>query len=136
MKKLLSILLVLALCFSFAACGGGESGGDVNENNDGGNVETVKKIEKNIDAVAAELGFEGGEETLYEFIGATAGKEYNEGAVELYQFDVDSDVYKGIEDTGEVSSIKVAAYKDGIALIFAGDVDQTIVDAFNAIEFE
>ena len=51
---------------------------------------------------------------MYAMIGATAGKEYNDGAVELYQFEEDSDAYKEIESSDSVSGIPVAAHKDGI----------------------
>lgn len=65
------------------------------------------------------------------------GKEYNDGAVELYQFEEDSDAYKEIESSDSVSGIPVAAHKDGIALIFANnETDQAILDAFNQLQFK
>lgn len=96
----------------------------------------VEKIEKNIDSVAEKLGLTGGSETLYSMIGATAGKEYNDGNVELYQFDTKSDVYKQI--IGEGGPLKAAAYKDGIVLIFpAGtEADSDLIEKFNSIEFK
>lgn len=99
-------------------------------------TEKVEKIEKNIDSVAEKLGLTGGSETLYSMIGATAGKEYNDGNVELYQFDTKSDVYKQI--IGEGSPLKADAYKDGIVLIFpAGtEADSDLIEKFNSIEFK
>lgn len=128
MKKIITLLLTVILIMGMTACGSSSS----NQEEDA----DVVKIEKNIDATAEALEFTGGEETMYEFIGATAGKEYNDGEVELYQFDENSDAYKEIESSGTVAGIEVAAYKDGIALIFANEADQTIIDNFNAIQYK
>lgn len=99
-------------------------------------TEKTEKVEKNIDSVATYLGLANGGETLYSMIGATAGKEYNDGGVELYQFDTKSDSYKQI--IGEDSPLKVAAYKDGIVLICpAGtEADSELVEKFSNIEFK
>lgn len=135
MKKIITILLSMVLLLAFTACGGG-SGSDSSSSDKSKETE-APKIEKNIDAAAEALGLTGGEETMYAMIGATAGKEYNDGAVELYQFEEDSDAYKEIESSGSVSGIPVAAHKDGIALIFANnETDQAILDAFNQLQFK
>lgn len=132
MKKIITILLSMVLLLAFTACGGSDS-----SSSDKSKETEAPKIEKNIDAAAEALGLTGGEETMYAMIGATAGKEYNDGAVELYQFEEDSDAYKEIESSDSVSSIPVAAHKDGIALIFANnETDQTILDAFNQLQFK
>lgn len=128
MKKIITLLLSVILIIGMTACGSNSS--------DQGKDAEVVKIEKNIDATAEALEFTGGEETMYAFIGATAGKEYNDGNVELYQFDENSDAYKEIESSGTVAGIEVAAYKDGIALIFPNEADQTIIDKFNAIQYK
>ena len=132
MKKIITILLSMVLLLAFTACGGSDS-----SSSDKSKETEAPKIEKNIDAAAEALGLTGGEETMYTMIGATAGKEYNDGAVELYQFEEDSDAYKEIEYSDSVSGIPVAAYKDGIALIFANnETDQAILDAFNQLQFK
>ena len=123
MKKIITILLSMVLLLVFTACGGSDS-----SSSDKSKETEAPKIEKNIDAAAEALGLTGGEETMYAMIGATAGKEYNDGAVELYQFEEDSDAYKEIESSDSVSGIPVAAHKDGIALIFANnETDQVII---------
>lgn len=128
-KKLLSLMLVAVVAIGLTACGGsGDS--DTKE----ATTQESTKIEKSIDAVAEELGLTGGSDTLYEMIGATAGKEYNDGAVELYQFDADSNEYKDIVDGNGV--ITAAAYKDGIVLVFSSDADSKIIEAFNDLEFK
>ena len=132
MKKIITILLSMVLLLVFTACGGSDS-----SSSDKSKETEAPKIEKNIDAAAEALGLTGGEETMYAMIGATAGKEYNDGAVELYQFEEDSDAYKEIESSDSVSGIPVAAHKDGIALIFANDeTEQAILDAFNQLQFK
>lgn len=132
MKKIITILLSMVLLLVFTACGGSDS-----SSSDKSKETEAPKIEKNIDAAAEALGLTGGEETMYAMIGATAGKEYNDGAVELYQFEEDSDAYKEIKSSDSVSGIPVAAHKDGIALIFANDeTDQAILDAFNQLQFK
>ena len=132
MKKVLALVMAAALALSLVACGGSDS-----SSSDKSKETEAPKIEKNIDAAAEALGLTGGEETMYAMIGATAGKEYNDGAVELYQFEEDSDAYKEIESSDSVSGIPVAAHKDGIALIFANnETDQAILDAFNQLQFK
>ena len=86
MKKIITILLSMVLLLAFTACGGGSD----SSSSDKSKETEAPKIEKNIDAAAEALGLTGGEETMYAMIGATAGKEYNDGAVELYQFEEDS----------------------------------------------
>ena len=89
MKKILTLMLAFALCLGMTACGekddSGASGQDASNDN--------KKIEKSANAVAGELGLTGGEDTMYQMIGAKEGKQFNDGSVELYLFDEDSDEY-------------------------------------------
>ena len=131
MKKLTTLLLSALLCFGLFACSGGSDSSA--GNNSAENADTAK-IEKNIDAVADHLGLKNGSETAYSTSGAKAGKEYNDGAVELYEFDADSAEYEAI--TKGEGSVKAAAYKDGIIILFTGDTDQDMVDKFKAIEFK
>lgn len=133
MKKLTTLLLAMLLCFGLFACGNNTDTAD-NENTAEGSDTNTVKIEKNIDAVAEHLGLKDGSETAYSMIGAKAGKEYNDGAVELYQFDEDSAEYEAI--TKDEGSVKAAAHKDGIVLLFTGDPDQDMIKKFKAIEFK
>lgn len=125
MKKFLAVFLICALCFAFAACGSKDDGGtDQSE-------PEVAKIEKTVDAVAEELGLGEGSETLYEMIGAEAGKEYKDGEVELYLFDEGSDEYKDIEAGNGV--IEAAATNSG--MIILAD-DEELVNKFKEIQFK
>lgn len=132
MKKVTVIMLSLLLCFGLFACG---NDNDVN-NNDTDNKDNTAAvtIDKDIDSVAKHLDLKDGEKTSYSTVGAENGKKYNEGKVELYEFKEDSSEYKDIVK-GE-GSIKAAAHKDGIVLVFPNDADQKIVDQFNEINFK
>ena len=140
-KKIAALCLAVGMIATSAACTNNQKQQTESATNNAVSTaepETEKgeKIEKNIDSVAEKLRLMGGSETLYSMIGATAGKEYNDGNVELYQFDTKSDVYKQI--IGERSPLKAAAYKDGIVLIFpAGtEADSDLIEKFNSIEFK
>ena len=140
-KKIAALCLAAGMIATSAACTNNQKQQTESATNNAVSTsepetEKVEKIEKNIDSVAEKLGLMGGSETLYSMIGATAGKEYNDGNVELYQFDTKSDVYKQI--IGEGSPLKAAAYKDGIVLIFpAGtEADSDLIEKFNSIEFK
>ncbi len=140
-KKIATVCLVAGVLVTSVACTNNQQKeddvvADATVSTSQPDKEIVKKIDKNIDSVAEELGLKDGSETLYSIIGATAGKEYNDGSVELYQFDTDSDSYKQI--IGEGSALKASAYKDGIVLIFpAGtDEDKDLIEKFNSIEFK
>lgn len=170
MKKLMTFLLVLSLCLSFASCGtkdnndqntgNGTNGNnnsayddnvnDRNNNNTGnnnmggnatndnnlGNDDTQKpvRLKRDIDTVAKHLNLRDGTDTLYNTIGAKAGKEYNNGRVELYHFDKDSAEYESIRK-GK-GAIKAAAYNDGFVLLFTDKTDEAMVREFKRIEFK
>lgn len=131
MKKITTIVLSLILCFSLSACGSAAT-----PNKETTTESTQSAIEKNVDAVAAELKLTGGSETMYEYIGAIAGKEFNDGEVEVYQFETDSSAYKEIEQNQSISGIAVSAYNDGFALIFPNNADDDIIKDFNALTFK
>ena len=142
MKKSLIILTILSLIAVASSCG---TNNDTNTSDTPTNTQEQystpvptknTKIEKNIDAVAEFLELENGSETLYSMIGAIDGKEYNDGNVELYQFDENDDAYKQM--IGENAPLNVSAYNEGIVLIFpAGQTpDDEMIDKFNGIEFK
>ena len=110
--------------------------GTVLSEEDESKVESGKKIEKTIDAVAEALGLTNGEKNFYDKIGAIDGKEYNGGTVVLYQYDVSGEKYQEILN-GNGSS-RIASYKDGIVLLFpvGSNTDYDLVNAFNALEFK
>lgn len=127
MKKLAISFLVLMMCLMMAACGS-----DKGENPSDANAEDQSvKIEKTVDAVAEELNLGEGTETLYQMIGAEAGKEYKDGSVELYLFDENSDEYKAIEDGN--GAIAASATNDGMIILTD---DTALVDQFKQLKFK
>lgn len=136
MKKIIAISLSVILCLMFVACGGGDTSNEETTAKEAPVVTTEAAkpaIEKSVDAVAAELGLTGGKETLYEYIGAIAGKEFNGGEVEIYQFEIGSKAYKEIEKSQTVSGVKVSAYNNGFALIFPNNEDGKVIKSFKDI---
>lgn len=127
MKKVLTLMLAAALCLGMTACGTKDSNNDEPRDADYEN----KEIQKSVDAAAGELGLTGGEDTLYEMIGAKEGKEFNDGSVELYLFDEDSDAYKAIKEGSGV--IEAAATNDGMVILTD---DDALVDKFKKLDFE
>ena len=138
MKKLLWLLTILTICVSLVAC---DKNDDLTDENDvvtdeqPAEDETETEIEIKIDYVAEQLGLTDESEVYFHLIGAVAGKQYNRGNIELYQFDENSNAYKDI--ISGKTYLPVAAYKDGVVLVFALGVEQDadIVAAFNALEF-
>lgn len=128
MKKILVLLLALTLCFGMAACGSKDEGGDAGAGTD---QPEVKKIEKTVDAVAEELELGEGTETLYQMIGAEAGKQYKDGEVELYLFDEKSDEYKAIADGN--GTLEAAATNSGMIILTD---DTALADEFKEIKFK
>lgn len=146
MKKFLSLLLIIVMCISLVACNG-EKTENNNASDDNTSYSENKeepeiiedngvKVEKSIDAVAEALGLTDGEKNFYDIIGAIDGKEYNNGSVELYQYDESSEKYQAILD-GKGSS-KIAAYKNGIVLLFPVGTkpDAELIKAFNELNIE
>ena len=144
MKKAITLLLTLLLSLSLFACG---SNTDDNGTADSNNTTTAEdskdentagdseeKIEKSIDAVADYLGLEKGEETLYSSIGAKSGREYNNGEIELYEFDKDSAEYETIVEGN--GSVKAEAYNDGIVMVVTKEQNQDLIQKFKNIKFK
>ncbi len=133
-KKVLIFTTIVSLILCFTACG---------DDNKGTTTEPeVPKIEKTVDAVAKELGLKNKTEKSAEMIGAVDGAGYD-GDIEIYLYDnLDSEEYKALTGDGYdmmgLTTIKATAAKDGMVLIYTGDgeIDQSIVDSFNALEFK
>ena len=134
-RKIVLLLLLVFMSFGTAACSDNNSR-QAGTTNIEQQEERVKKIDKNIDAVAEELGLSKKSDAFYSLIGAIDGKKYNEHNVELYQFDTDSDAYKQI--IGSNSMLNVSAYKDGIILVFSigTEPDAELIEKFNKIRFK
>lgn len=93
--------------------------------------------EKSLDGLAAYLldkGVVSGstEEPMYQYINAIGGFKYLDSDVEVYEYDMTSDVYKSIVDTNEVSGLTVSAINGPYILIFSNNAtDAAVIDAFN-----
>lgn len=138
-KRIIIVSIIAGLLLSSSACTNNQT--DQAENSNTTDIVSTaapktEKIEKNINAVAEKLGLTGGSETFYSMIGAIDGKEYNDGSVELYQFDEKNDSYTQIINDG--IPLEAAAYKDGIILVFpvGTEADNDLVEQFNGIEFK
>ena len=127
MKKVLILCLVVVFAVVLTACGSDKA-------EEEGTTDTVK-IEKNIDAVAEALNLSGKSETYYEMIGADDGAEFNDGTIEIYQYDPESEAYKNIE-AGK-GDIEAEACNSGFILVVPDgtEPDQDIIDAFNKLVF-
>ena len=132
MKKVLILTIMVIFSLGLVACGSDQAAEE--ETADTTDTEVVK-IEQNIDAVAEALGLEGKSETYYEMIGAKDGAEYNDGSVELYQYNPESKDYKDIEN-GK-GAIEATACNSGFVLVFpeGTDPDKKTVDLFNSLTF-
>jgi hypothetical protein len=99
--------------------------------------------EDTLDSIVKKLSDKGllkGEETevMYQLIGAINGTKYVDSKIELYEYDTESDAYKGLVETGEVElegfnmTLKVSAIK-GKFVLFCEDAPNKddIVAAFN-----
>lgn len=132
MKKALILCLIVIFAVAMCACGNEKA---ENSDSDNDNSTEVVKIEKNVDAVAEALGLSGKSETFYEMIGADDGAEFNDGDIEIYQYDPESKEYKDIEaGKGE---IEAAACNGGFILVVPDGkkIDQKIIDTFNELSF-
>lgn len=149
MKKLIVLLLTLTLSFSFVACGNDNTDEPMNDNNttveDNDDVkdnaaagdnkgEDAQRIDRDIESVADYLDLKKGDEIVYDVIGAKAGRAYNGGDIELYEFDRDSAEYDKI--TKGEGKVKAAAHNEGIVLVFTKNHDDKLVEHFKNIRFK
>lgn len=134
MKKVLIVLLSFVMCLCISACGSKDDSGDSSSGE-----QEVKKIEKTVDAVAAELGFtEEKQEKAYQMIGAEDGAGY--GNYEIYIYDEDSEAYSNVTGEGYdlgILVVKAVAANDGVVIVYSGEgePDQAVIDKFNELAF-
>ena len=133
MKKI--IVMVVVFIFMLTGCGGNQnaSSSNVPEKE---SVEEPIGIDHTIDAVAEHLELSNKAEVYYNIIEAEDGAEYNDGAIELYMFSVDSDAYKKI--INGKGAIKAEAYNDGFVLVVpeGTEADKVLIDKFKEISFK
>lgn len=126
MKKLLLTLLVSMLLLS--ACSS--------------NSDATKATLSDVEQTLLDKGVITGEktETLASMVGAKNGFKYQEQGVEIYEFDTKSDAYKNAKKSNSLNlegfdmTIDIAAINDQYILVFSGDSDSAIIDAFNEIK--
>ena len=101
-------------------------------------AETGAAKEKSLEDLAAYLvdkEVATGEKTepMYQMIGAVGGFKYLDSDVEVYEYDMESEAYKAIAETGEYSGLKFAAVNEQFVLLITNDGEnQEAADIFNA----
>lgn len=125
MKRFVSFILVILMITALVGCG-------------------VEKIDPTIPAIAECLGLEIEEPVFFEMIEAIDGKQYENGKIEIYQFDKNDAAYEKVITTGYemtfgdyVISFKATAYNDGFVLYLNDEVENPndIIEAFENIRF-
>lgn len=93
------------------------------------------KLEKKISAVARHLELKDESDVEYQMIHAKDGKSYNDGNIELYYYDENSDDYKDLKD-GK-GFIDAAATNNGFVLRFVDNKkDEKLIEKFKKIQFK
>lgn len=132
MKKLITVLCIVAIAASFAACSNNTSGGKKAEQST-----TVAKTEKTADAVAKALNFSNKEEKAFGVIGASDGAAYSTAGgnhAEIYIYtDNQADGYKAFFEEGTVEvNNNVLLYLEGKA---DTDENKEIIKEFKSLNF-
>lgn len=126
MKRIISFILTIFMVVILVSCG-------------------AEKIDPTIPAIAECLGLENEESVFFEMIEAIDGKQYEDGKIEIYQYDVNDTAYKkvitdGYEMTfGEMTiSFKATAYNNGFVLYLTDEVENSddIIEAFKNLKFK
>lgn len=136
MKKLITVLCIVAIAASFAACSNNTSGGKKAEQSTTVST-TVAKTEKTADAVAKALNFSNKEEKAFGVIGASDGAAYSTAGgnhAEIYIYtDNQADGYKAFFEEGTVEvNNNVLLYLDGKA---DADENKEIIKEFKSLNF-
>lgn len=136
MKKLITVLCIVAIAASFAACSNNTSGGKKAEQSTTVST-TVAKTEKTADAVAKALNFSNKEEKAFGVIGASDGAAYSTAGgshAEIYIYtDNQADGYKAFFEEGTVEvNNNVLLYLEGKA---DADENKEIIKKFKSLNF-
>lgn len=136
MKKLITVLCIVAIAASFAACSNNTAGGKKAEQSTTVST-TVAKTEKTADAVAKALNFSNKEEKAFGVIGASDGAAYSTAGgnhAEIYIYtDNQADGYKAFFEEGTVEvNNNVLLYLEGKA---DADENKEIIKEFKSLNF-
>lgn len=139
MKKLITVLCIVAIAASFAACSNNTADGKKAEQSTVSTTvsTTVAKTEKTADAVAKALNFSDKEEKAFGVIGASDGAAYTTAGgnhAEIYIYtDNQADGYKAFFEDGTVEiNNNVMLYLDGKA---DTDENKEIIKEFKSLNF-
>lgn len=135
MKKLITVLCIVAITASFVACSNNTAGGKKAEQSTVST--TVAKTEKAADAVAKALNFSNKEEKAFGVIGASDGAAYSTAGgnhAEIYIYtDNQADGYKAFFEEGTVEiNNNVMLYLEGKA---DTDENKEIIKEFKSLNF-
>ena len=136
-KKITVFLLATVLVLSLFACGNNDGTSENNENSD----TNVVKIDKTIDAVAAELGLNNKQEKAYDMVGASDGAAFDDN-IQLYRYeDQNSEAYQAITGDGYdmgIAVVKATASNDGMVLVYTGEgsAEIQLVNKFKELQFK
>lgn len=137
MKKLITVLCVVAIAASFAACSNNTSGGKKAEQSTTVST-TVAKTEKTADAVAKALNFRDKETKWFETINASDGAGYttpkgNHAEIYIFTDEKAEDHTSGWDDDGCVTiNNNVMLYLEGKA---DTDENKEIIKEFKSLNF-
>ena len=137
MKKLITVLCVVAIAASFASCSNNTSGGKKAEQSTTVST-TVAKTEKTADAVAKALNFHDKETKWFETINASDGAGYttpkgNHAEIYIFTDEKAEDHTSGWDDDGCVTiNNNVMLYLEGKA---DTDENKEIIKEFKSLNF-
>lgn len=137
MKKLITVLCVVAIAASFAACSNNTTGGKKAEQSTTVST-TVAKTEKTADAVAKALNFRDKETKWFETINASDGAGYttpkgNHAEIYIFTDEKAEDHTSGWDDDGCVTiNNNVMLYLEGKA---DTDENKEIIKEFKSLNF-
>lgn len=137
MKKLITVLCIVAIAASFAACSSNTAGGKKAEQSTTVST-TVAKTEKTADAVAKALNFHDKETKWFEAINASDGAGYttpkgNHAEIYIFTDEKAEDHTSGWDDDGCVTiNNNVMLYLEGKA---DTDENKEIIKEFKSLNF-
>lgn len=151
-KKLLLIMSVVCLSISLCSCGDKK-----NDDNKSSNISNIEKPDsstkdseqkndlslEDVDNQLSEFHFGERTEMMASMIGAKNGFKYsdNDASYEVYEYDINSDAYKTLVDTGSIEvegfdiTMKATAI-NGKFVLFADEYadSSNLIETFNAIK--